>query len=143
MVGSCVSVTVTVKAQVLLLPAASVTRKVLVVVPTGNEAPEASPVVWVVVDPEQLSVPTGAVKVTFAAHCPVILLTLMLAGQVMEGACASDTVTVKLQVAVLAEASVTRKVLVVTPTGNEAPDAKPAVWVVVGPEQLSVPTGVV
>lgn len=54
-------------------------------------------------------------------------MTLMFAGQVMEGACASATVTVKLQVAVLAEASVTRNVLVVTPTGKEAPDAKPAV----------------
>lgn len=80
-----------------------------------------------VIGPEQLSEPTGAVKVTLAAHCPVVLFTLMLAGQVMEGACASATVTVKPQLAELPAPSVTRKVLVVVPTGKVEPEAKPVV----------------
>ena len=46
------------------------------------------------------------------------------------------------QVAVLLAPSVTLKVLVVTPTGKLAPEARPAVWVVLAPEQLSVPNGV-
>ena len=67
----------------------------------------------------------------------------MFAGQVIVGSCVSVTVTVNAQVAVLLAPSVTLNVLVVTPTGNDAPEAKPAVWIVLGPEQLSVPTGVV
>ena len=51
--------------------------------------------------------------------------------------------TSKEQLAVLPEASVTSKVLVVVPMGKVDPLARPAVWVVTGPEQLSVPTGVV
>jgi hypothetical protein len=56
------------------------------------------------------------------------------------GASLSTTVTVKEQVAVPPPA-VTTKVLVVTPTGKLAPLAKPAVWLVDAPGQLSVPTG--
>ena len=48
---------------------------------------------------------------------------------------------VKEHVAVFPTASVTLNVLVVTPTGNVLPLARPAICVVVGPEQLSVPTG--
>ena len=55
------STTVTVKLQEVSSPAASVTLKVLVVVPTGKIEPEAKPAVCVVVAPEQLSVPTGLV----------------------------------------------------------------------------------
>ena len=72
-----------------------------------------------------------------------MLLTLIFAGQVIEGNWASFTVTVNAQVAVLLAASVARKVLVVTPTGKLEPLANPAVWVVVAPAQLSVPTGAV
>ena len=61
----------------------------------------------------------------------------------MDGACASDTVTVNEQEAVWPLPAVTVKVLVVTPRGKAAPEAKPAVRVVVAPEQLSVPAGVV
>ena len=68
---------------------------------------------------------------------------LMLFGQLITGKILSVTVTVNEQVAELPEASVTRKVLVVTPTGNEAPLARPAVCVVVAPGQLSVPTSAV
>ncbi len=54
-VGFSLSITVTAKEQVAVLPAASVIIKVLVVVPMGNVAPEAMPAVWVMVGPAQLS----------------------------------------------------------------------------------------
>ena len=73
----------------------------------------------------------------------MVLDTEMFAGQVIVGACVSFTVTVKAQVALLFAASVTLNVLVVTPTGNEAPEAEPAVWIVLWPAQLSVTAGVV
>ena len=76
---------------------------------------------------EQLSVPTGAVYVTAAPQIPGVLFTETLAGHVMVGNSVSVTVTVKEQVAVLALASVTLKVLVVIPTGKVAPLAKPAI----------------
>ncbi len=54
-IGISLSVTVTAKEQLAVLPAASVTIKVLVVVPMGNVAAEASPAVWVMKAPAQLS----------------------------------------------------------------------------------------
>ena len=72
----------------------------------------------------------------------VVLPAAMFAGQLIVGSCVSDTVTVKAQVAVLLAPSVTLKVFVVVPTGKEDPEGKPDVWIVVGPEQLSVPAGV-
>ena len=74
---------------------------------------------------------------------PKELLSTLLLGQVTEGICVSFTVTVKLQVFVLLLASVTLKVLVVIPTGNADPLAKPAVLTVIAPVQLSVPVGAV
>jgi len=50
-----------VKEHVAVFPVASVTLNVLVVTPTGNVEPLGRPLVCVVVWPEQLSVPTGAV----------------------------------------------------------------------------------
>ena len=70
-------------------------------------------------------------------------LALVGAGQVITGGSLSFTVTVKLHVAVLPAASVTRKTLVVTPTGKADPLANPPVCVVNAPAQLSVPTGAV
>ena len=61
----------------------------------------------------------------------------------MLGGWASVTVTVKEQVAEFPLASMTLKVFVVTPIGNVAPLAKPAIRVVFEPTQLSAPTGVV
>ena len=55
------SVTVTVNEQVAVLPKASVTKNVFVVEPTGKDAPLPKPAVCVVVEPAQLSVPTGVV----------------------------------------------------------------------------------
>ena len=68
---------------------------------------------------------------------------MMLAGQVIAGAVASVTATVKEQLAVAPLAAVTVKVLVVVPIGNNVPDAKPAVRTVVAPGQLSEPVGAV
>jgi hypothetical protein len=60
-VGVCVSLTVTVKAQVAELPEPSVTVKLFEVVPTGKLDPLANPAIRIVVAPGQLSVLTGAV----------------------------------------------------------------------------------
>jgi hypothetical protein len=67
----------------------------------------------------------------------------MFAGQVITGACASTTVTLKEQEAVWLFAAVTVNVMGVTPTGKADPLARPAVRTVLAPEQLSVPTGAV
>ena len=45
MLGTSVSVTITRKEQVLVLPAASVARKITVLVPTGNAEPLGRPLV--------------------------------------------------------------------------------------------------
>ena len=73
-VGTSLSFTVTVKLHEAVLPDASVTVNVLVVVPLGNVAPLASPAVLSVEAPGQLSAPAGAVYVTTAPHVPASLL---------------------------------------------------------------------
>ena len=65
------------------------------------------------------------------------LFTVALAGQVIVGAWLSFTVTLKEQVAVLPDASVTRNKLDVVPIGKVAPLARPASWATVCPGQLS------
>ena len=65
----------------------------------------------------------------------------MFAGHVTAGACVSCTVTVNVQVPVLAEASVAVHVTVVAPTGKVEPDA--GTHATVDPGQLSVAVGVV
>ena len=117
-VGFSVSLTVTVNEHDAVLPDASVTVKVFVVVPVGNVLPLACPAVCAVVAPAQLSVPVGVVYVTTAPHVPASLLCVMLEGQVIVGFSVSFTVTVKLHDAVLLDASVTVKVFVVVPAGN-------------------------
>ena len=77
------------------------------VVPAGNEAPLTNPAVCVVVEPGQLSVPAGVVKLTMAPHKPVVLFTVILEGQMIAGAWLSSTVTVKLHIPVFPTASVT------------------------------------
>jgi hypothetical protein len=59
----------------------------------------------------------------------------------LKGASASVTVTGKLAVVKFPAASVVLKVLTVVPTGKTDPLGKPAVCIVVGVEQLSVPMG--
>lgn len=63
------------------------------------------------------------------------MVAVMLAGQVIVGGCVSLTFTVKLQVAVLPEASVAVTVTVVVPFGNAVPDGGLATTVT--PGQLS------
>jgi len=46
----------------------------------------------------------------------------MFAGQMIVGGCVSFTVTVKVQLAVLPEASLAMQVTVVVPFGNDDPD---------------------
>ena len=58
---ACGVSTVTLKLHEAVLPDASVTLCVTVVVPIGNVDPLANPAVRVVVAPGQLSVPTGVV----------------------------------------------------------------------------------
>ncbi len=135
MVGFSLSVTMTSKEQLARVSAASVTIKVLVVVPMGNVAPEASPADWVTVCPGQLSEDVME-KVTAAPQTPGSLLTVIFAGQAMVGFSLSVTMTSKEHLAVLPDASVTIKVLVVVPMGNVAPEASPADWVTVCPGQL-------
>ena len=62
-----------------------------------------------------------------ALHCPLVLATAMFVGQVIVGNCVSVTDTAKAQVAVLPAPSVTLKILVVAPTGYDAPEGKPRV----------------
>ena len=117
--------TVTVKLQLAVLPAASVAVAVTKVVPTGNVLPDAGTLTTVT--PGQLSETVGAAYVTTAPQVPGVLLTVILAGQVIVGGCTSFTVTVNEQLAVLPYASVAWYVLVVVPTGKKLPLGRPAV----------------
>jgi hypothetical protein len=67
-VGCSVSLTVTVKEQLLVLPATSVAVQVTKFVPRLKVDPEAGR--QFVVTPGQLSVTAVTEKVTVAAHCP-------------------------------------------------------------------------
>src|SRR5437764_15367447 len=99
--GAWLSRTATVKLQAAVLPAASLTTNVLVVTPSGNNEPLARPAVCAVLEPGQLSVPTGAVKLTIARSEERRVGRVMLAGQTMTGAWLTRTDTVKLHVEVL------------------------------------------
>src|SRR5436309_12825257 len=99
------SVTVAVKVQVSVLPAASVTRNTLVVTPTGKADPLANPPVCVVTAPAQLSVPSGGEIGRAARSERVSTSATVLDGQRMAGGSRAVTVTGKLHVAVLPAAS--------------------------------------
>ena len=92
--------------QVELLPQASVATEVTVVVPTGNDEPEAG-VLTTVTAPEQLSVAV-TVKLTTATQALEGVATEMLAGQVIVGAVTSFTVIIWVQSVVLPAASFAR-----------------------------------
>jgi hypothetical protein len=89
------------------------------VVPLAKEEPEAGTYVIVA---EQLSVAVAA-KVTGAAQVAPTVLAVTLAGQVMDGAWLSTTVTRKVQVEVRPEASVAVTVTVVAPKLKVLPEA--------------------
>ncbi len=110
---------------------------VTVVVPTGKNEPEAGEQTTV----PQVPVVVGALYVTTAPHWFGSLLCVLFAGQVIVQGAVPVTVTVKVQEAVLLDASVAVQVTVVVPTGKQVPDA--GTQEAVAPRQLSVGVGVV
>jgi len=116
--GSCVSLTVTVKLHVLLLPLLSRAVLVTVVVPRGKAKPLAGLLVMLVT--AQLSVAV-TIKVTLLVHTPSVAFTTRLLEQVITGDWVSFTLTVKLQVLLLPCVSVAVLVTVVVPTGKLLP----------------------
>ena len=116
--GGWVSLTVTVKLQVAVLPDVSVAVHVTVVVPTGKLAPLGG--LQANVTPGQLSFTTGLAKVTtllVAMGHEAGAVVLKLPGQVIVGACVSTTVTVNEHM--LPDWAV--QVTVVTPLANVEP----------------------
>jgi hypothetical protein len=94
--------------------------------------------------PGQLSEAVGSAHETIALHDPMVLLTVMFAGQEMNnGASASFTVIVNEQIAIFPAASVAVYVIFVTPIGKTDPFAGPAVCITVTPAQLSLAVGVI
>ncbi len=135
MTGFSVSLIVTVKLQVLILPLASVAVHITVFTPLLNVEPLAG-LHDGALTPGQLSVATGAAQVTLAfEHCPASVLPTMLAGQVMLGFSVSLMVTLKEQEALLPEVSVAVQLTVVLPFGKVEPLA--GVQEVATPGQLS------
>jgi hypothetical protein len=131
--GDSLSLTVTLKLQLAVLPLASVAVQVTVVGPLAKAEPLAGEHRKVV--PGQLSLTTGTNATTWL-HWPGAVLVLMLAGQVMLGGAVSFTVTVKLQLATLPAASVAVQVTVFVPLKKTLPLV--GVQLTVTPEQLSV-----
>ena len=94
MLGLTVSLTVTVKLQLAMLPLLSLAVQLTIVVPVTKMLPLAG--VHVTLVTVQLSLVPGAGQVTTWLHATVVLVTT-LAGQVMLGFSESATVTLKLQ----------------------------------------------
>src|SRR6185503_5513360 len=113
----------------------SVAFHVTVVFPNGNDA-GALLVIFIDACGVQLSVAVALPIDPTYVHA-VLVPIVNGPGQVICGLCVSFTVTVNEQVAVLPLASVTLNLLVVVPTGNVEPLARPAVWASVSPAQLS------
>ena len=136
MTGLAVSLTVTVKLLLEVLPTASVAVALTVVVPFGNTEFDAGVVTTVA--PGQLSA-TVTIKLTTAEHAPGSVDLTIFAGTLIVGNSASFTVTVWLAEAVLPLASVAVQVIVVTPFGYGRLIARPSlrVEVTVSPGQLS------
>jgi hypothetical protein len=83
--------TVTVKLQLLELPAASVAVALTVVVPSGNTEQDSGELT--ITGTEQLTLAV-TVKLTKAEHVPGTAFTMMLPGQVIAGSVLSMTVIV-------------------------------------------------
>src|SRR5439155_8240569 len=119
MLGDWLSLTVTVKLQLELLPDVSVAVHTTLVVPLGKLDPDAG--THTIEPPRQLSVKL-AKKLTLLEHRPGAVLTLMLLGQLGTGRSVSLTVTVKLQLELLPDASVAVHTTGVVPVGKLDPD---------------------
>ena len=111
--------TVTVNVQVAVLPLASVTVFVTVVVPIGKVLP-LTVLLTRFVTP-QLSVALTKKVTLLLLHWPASAVSTRLLEQLITGVSLSVTVTVKLQLAVLPLASVAVFVTVVVPTGKVLP----------------------
>src|SRR5204863_1881712 len=117
MVGLSRSSTVTTWLAVAVLPLASVTVQVTVVLPLAKLAGAS----LLSVAPGQLSLMLGVPRLTpVAVHCPASVWAVTAAGAVMVGLSRSSTVTTWLAVAVLPLASVTVQVTVVAPLAKLA-----------------------
>ena len=112
------SITVTVKVQLLLLPPLSRAVLVTVVVPTEKAKPLGGAVVTLVT--AQLSV-VETLKVTLLVHELGAALTVRFAGQLMAGGWVSTTVTVKVHWPRFPLLSRAVLVTVVRPTGKGKP----------------------
>ncbi|GAL69212.1 hypothetical protein JCM19301_2967 [Jejuia pallidilutea] len=142
-VGSTLSITVTVCVQVAVFPEPSVTVQVTIVSPNGYVLGAS----LVTEATEQLSSVIGVPKFTVeTSQAAASILTLMLAGQVIVGFSSSVTVTVCVQVVVFPEPSVINQVTVVSPKPNSKVIGSMVVPFtcasVVATEQLSLDTGV-
>src|SRR6266850_1243684 len=100
--GFSVSLTVTVKLQFELSPDASVAVHTTLVVPFGKLNPDTG--THTIEPPAQLSVNVAA-KLTLLAHFPACALTVMLPALLATGRSVLLTVTVKLQLELLPDAS--------------------------------------
>src|SRR5437870_2120633 len=131
--GRSVSLTVTEKLQFELLPTASVAVHSTLIVPFGKLNPDAG--THRIEPPAQLSV-NVARKLTLLVHCPGAALTVMLPGQLGTGRSVSLTVTEKLQLELLPDASVAVHTTLVVPFGKLNPDT--GTHTIEPPTQLSV-----
>jgi hypothetical protein len=142
MLGACVSATTTSKEHDAFSPAPSVTSHATGHVPTLNVPPLASPNVFVSVAVAQLSVPF-TVYVTVAWHVPVAAFAVTADdGHEIVGASLSTTVTSRVQVAVLPNASVPVNTTELLPGAKLVPLADPfvcATEVACTASQLSAP----
>src|SRR5438874_9758404 len=96
--GASMSLTVTLKLQLVVFPEASMAVQVTLLVPLANVLPLVG--LQLTVTPEQLSVAIAAAKLTFWLHWPGAVLVTTLAVQVITGSWVSFTVTVNIQLAV-------------------------------------------
>src|SRR5256885_6707950 len=134
-VGSCVSLTITVWGQVALLPWLSVTVQITVLVPTGK----SEGALLVTVTGPQLSATVGVPRATLVApHRPAEAFTVTRVGQEIVGSCVSLMMTVCGQVALLPWLSVTVQITVLVPTAK----SEGALLVTVTGPQLSATVGV-
>ena len=117
--GASLSVIVTVKLQLAVLPEPSVAVQTTVTTPVENAAPDGGAQATVGVENVSVAV---AVKVTIVEQDPGSALCVMLLGQVTTGGVASITVTMKVPVRVFPTPSVAVLVTIVVPSGNVDPD---------------------
>ena len=120
--GAWVSLTVTLKVLLALLPRVSCAEQVTVVLPIGNVAPETGkhPTTRL---PSTVSVADGFVKLTTAPLAPVASVVTLEGTFEIVGAVVSRMVTVKLPRAVFPAASVAEQLTVVVPKAKVVPEA--------------------